>query len=332
MDLDEYRPTLSKDELEDGSVALNEDQHCDLLIRAINGDTDKDHMIASQASVEENIGGISYPMKKSIDFFSMIEDCGLVGLGFYSPRYTWSNGRGLCSIGWKRLDRGMVNDNWLSSFPDTSITHLATAGSDHSPLLLALHVRQEHNLKYFKFLNFTTENELFKPLVHQIWSTHSAGSAMWIFHQKLKTTSRALSVCSREQYGDIFQLPKVFEQKVREAEEKWLSTNDPSDRADLHAIQAQYTIYVKTEKDVLRQKMQLHWFKDGDANSRYFYSLIRGRRRKLYIHKLKNEEGEWIQGDEAIGEAACEYFEEIFSEIRGDKRRPSQLYSQHDHP
>ncbi|XP_070036672.1 uncharacterized protein [Nicotiana tomentosiformis] len=267
------------------------------------------------ASVEEKIDGLPYQMKKSIDFLSMIEDCGLVDLAFYGPRYTWSNGRGPCLIGWKRLDRGIVNDNWLTSFPTTTITHLAAAGSDHSPLLLELHVRQEHNQKYFKFLNCWTENESFKPLVHQVWSTHIAGSAMWIFHQKLKTTSRALSVWSREQYGDIFQLPKEFEQKVREAEEKWLSTNDPSDRAALHEIQAQYTKYLKTEEVVLRQKMQLHWFKDGDANSRYFHSLIRGRRRKLYIHKLKNEEGDWIQRDETIGEAACEYFKEIFSKI-----------------
>ncbi|XP_075087694.1 uncharacterized protein LOC142169691 [Nicotiana tabacum] len=186
------------------------------------------------ASVEEKIGGLPYQMKRSIDF----QDCGLVHLGFYGPRYTWSNSRSPCSIVWKTLDRVMVNDNWLSSFPTTTITHLASAGSDHSPLFLELHVRQEHKQKYFKFLNFWTENESFKPLVHQIWSTYIVGSAMWIFHQKLKTTSRALSVWSREQYGDIFQLPKEFEQKVREAEEKWLSMNVPSNRASLNEIQA----------------------------------------------------------------------------------------------
>ncbi|XP_019224556.1 PREDICTED: uncharacterized protein LOC109206213 [Nicotiana attenuata] len=194
------------------------------------------------ASFEEKFGGLPYQMKRSIDFLGMIEDCGLVDLGFYGPRYTWSNVRGPYLIVWKRLDRGMVNDNWLRTFPATTITHLAAAGSDHSLLLVELHV----------------------------WSTHIASSAMWIFHQKLKTTFRALSFRSREQYGGIFQLPKEFEQKVKEVEEKWLVTNDPSDRAALHDIQAQYTKYLKTEEAVLRQKTQLHGFKDGDGNSRYF--------------------------------------------------------------
>ncbi|OIT36808.1 hypothetical protein A4A49_60393, partial [Nicotiana attenuata] len=62
------------------------------------------------ASVEEKIGGIPYQMNKSLDFHCMIEDCGLVDLGFYGPKCTWSNGRGQCSIVWKRLDRGLSND------------------------------------------------------------------------------------------------------------------------------------------------------------------------------------------------------------------------------
>ncbi|OIT01093.1 hypothetical protein A4A49_19935 [Nicotiana attenuata] len=50
------------------------------------------------ASVKEKIGGLPYQMSKSLDFLSMMEECGLVDLGYYGPKYTWSNGRGPCSI------------------------------------------------------------------------------------------------------------------------------------------------------------------------------------------------------------------------------------------
>ncbi|OIT35430.1 hypothetical protein A4A49_02536 [Nicotiana attenuata] len=40
------------------------------------------------ASVEEKIGGLSYQMSKSLDFLSMMEECGLVDLGYYGPKYT----------------------------------------------------------------------------------------------------------------------------------------------------------------------------------------------------------------------------------------------------
>ncbi|OIT22702.1 hypothetical protein A4A49_30028 [Nicotiana attenuata] len=105
------------------------------------------------AYVEEKIGGIPYQMSKSLDFLSMMEDCGLMDLGFYGSKVTWSNGMGQCAVVWKRLDRGLANNLWLEAFPAATITHLASAGSDHNPLLLELHTRQDNGKKYFKFLN-----------------------------------------------------------------------------------------------------------------------------------------------------------------------------------
>ncbi|XP_019240872.1 PREDICTED: uncharacterized protein LOC109220861 [Nicotiana attenuata] len=243
--------------------------------------------------------------------------CGLTDLGFYGPKYTWSNGRGPGSIVWKRLDRGLANDEWLTSFPATTITHLASAGSDHSPLLLEINVRNENPKRYFKFLNCWTENKTFLPLVQSVWTRPFQGNPMWVFHQKIKALCSELSQWSRQQYGDIFQRVKEFENKVREAEERWAHSNNEKDRAILHELNAQYIKHLKTEEAVLRQKTQLNWFKEGDANSKYFHSLIRGRRRKLFIHKIKNENNEWIQGDEAIGEAACDHFQELFTDQGG---------------
>lgn len=68
----------------------------------------------------------------------------------------------------------------------------------------------------------------------------------------------------------------------------------------------------------MKQKTQLQWFKEGDANTKYFHALIRGRRRRLFIHKISNEEGACIQGDEQIAQAACQHFQGIFT---GDQCR-----------
>ncbi|OIS96896.1 hypothetical protein A4A49_01939 [Nicotiana attenuata] len=172
-------------------------------------------------SIEEKIGCIPYQINKSLEFISMIEDCGLTDLGYYGPRCTWSNGRGPCSIVWKRLHRGLVNDSWLASNPATTITHLASAGSDHSPLLMKLNVRTDNSIKYFKFLNCWTENDSFLPLVQEVWNIQVSGNPMWVFHQKLKALCSALYKWSRQQYGDIFLKAKEYKEKVRKAEETW---------------------------------------------------------------------------------------------------------------
>lgn len=40
---------------------------------------------------------------------------------------------------------------------------------------------------------------------------------------------------------------------------------------------------------------------------------MRGRRRRLFIHRICNGNEEWIKGDADIANAACEHFAQIFS-------------------
>ncbi|XP_070055379.1 uncharacterized protein [Nicotiana tomentosiformis] len=119
------------------------------------------------------------------------------------------------------------------------------------------------------------------------------------------------------EYGHIFQKVKEFEDKVRTVKETWAQTNLESNRIKLEELNAQYIRHINIEESVLKQKTQLQWFKEGDANSRYFHNLITGRRRKLYIHKIKISKDEWVQGDESIGEAACDHFKNLFTEPGG---------------
>ncbi|XP_055802719.1 uncharacterized protein LOC129871761 [Solanum dulcamara] len=262
---------------------------------------------------QEKLGGVTYNMKKSLEFISIIEACGLQDLGFCGQRYTWSNLRGIMFRIWKRLDRGMVNDKWLEMMPQTTITHLPSVGSDHCPLLLEMTDQNQQHTKYFKFLNCWTEQPSFLDTVSNCWNRTMEGNPMWCFHQKMKRLAATLSTWSRLQFGDIYAKVKEYEDKTRHAEEELISSNSEENRTKLHAINAEYIKYLKLEESMLKQKTQLHWFKEGDVNSKYFHALIRGRRRKLYIHKIQNEDDNWVQGEENIAKAACEHFQAIFT-------------------
>ncbi|XP_075077055.1 uncharacterized protein LOC142163808 [Nicotiana tabacum] len=149
---------------------------------------------------------------------------------------------------------------------------------------MEMNVRQDTSKNYFKFLNCWVENEGFIPLVQEIWNQEVGGNAMWIFHQKLKAVSNALSKWSRQEYGDIFQKANKYEEKMKQVEKTWAQTNDADDRMNFHEVTAQYK----------------------------------------NIGSWKNIEGEWVQGDEAIGEAACDYYHDRFTET-GDTIRENLL-------
>jgi len=69
----------------------------------------------------------------------------------------------------------------------------------------------------------------------------------------------------------------------------------------------------KLEEAILQQKTQLQWFQEGDANTKYFHALMRGRRRRLFLHKICIENEVWIQGEEQIAQAACDYYQHQFT-------------------
>jgi len=164
---------------------------------------------------EEKLGGIPYNMRKSLEFISVIEACGLMDLGFNGPKFTWSNLRGINFRIWKRLDRAMANDKWLQDMPHTSITHLPSVGSDHCPILMEMNVKQANYIKYFRFLNCWADQPTFLDTVTDCWDRHMEGDPMWIFHQKMKRVAATLSSWFKMQFGDIYAKVKDYEEKVK---------------------------------------------------------------------------------------------------------------------
>ncbi|KAL0290464.1 UNVERIFIED_CONTAM: hypothetical protein Sradi_7049600 [Sesamum radiatum] len=67
------------------------------------------------------------------EFREFVTAAGLVHLPFTGCPYTWNN----CSEGsrslWKRLDRMLVNEAWLGSWPHSTYLSALPRTSDHSP-------------------------------------------------------------------------------------------------------------------------------------------------------------------------------------------------------
>ena len=83
-----------------------------------------------------------------------------------------------------------------------------------------------------------------------------------------------------------------------------INYNTEQGRKDLNEGYDQYLRWMNMQDTMMRQKTQIHWFKDGDKNTKYFHSVLRKRRRRLHIHRIKNLRGIWVQGDDTIGKAA----------------------------
>lgn len=133
------------------------------------------------------------------DFNRCIKESGLSDLKTLGLFYTWQKNNPVYFIQ-RRLDRVLVNDLWLSTFPASSVTCLCHNTSDHTPLLVDLAKTHSSKGKTFKFFNHWCNYPEFRPLVERIWSTPIMGSPMFKVTQKLKLLKgelRALQAIKR---------------------------------------------------------------------------------------------------------------------------------------
>lgn len=191
------------------------------------------------------------------DFITTMESCGLTDIGYVGAKYTWCNNRRPRKRIWKRLDRILVNDQWSQKFQHNYVRHLMRTGSDHRPLLMKCHNEQQKVIKYFRFLNFWTQQSDFLNVVQSSWSMQVSGNAMWRLKSKLQTLSRKLGQWSRKSIGDIYEQFNSWESKVQQLEELDLQQNTEDSREELNKAHAEYVKWMGLQKTLLKQKSQV---------------------------------------------------------------------------
>ncbi|KAL2471352.1 Uncharacterized protein Adt_39488 [Abeliophyllum distichum] len=242
------------------------------------------------------------------DFADMMMDCGLTDAGYSGSQYTWTNGRV-----WKRLDRVLINPAVGSSCSSFSVRHLNRSTSDHSPLLIQWSSDDDLGPRPFRFLNVWSRHHDFLSFVSQKWSfpTHHTGMiALW---EKIFRLKQGLRWWNRHVFGDIFQRVRDAECRVDEAESVYDSDPTPAHRDTLHQAQAGLNQTLSVEEAFWKQKAGARWVCEGDHNTRYFHSMVQGRRIRSRIRSITSETGEVFDSQETIQPSAVSFFQELLS-------------------
>ncbi|XP_019264719.1 PREDICTED: uncharacterized protein LOC109242303 [Nicotiana attenuata] len=195
-------------------------------------------------------------------------------IGYSGNPFTWCKGWASARRIWARLDRVLINFEWLQRFLDTSATHLVRTGSDHAPLLISTSNPHREPKKYFRFLDFWTEQEGFMKVVKQAW--------------QLQT--------------------KELQNMLETLEERCLNDNSESNRMMYNSVNAQLIRNIKNKESFWGQKAGLKWFIDDDNNTRFFHSVINSKRKKLQLTKVKKQDGTWLENRDDIVAGVVSFF------------------------
>ncbi|KAL5720793.1 hypothetical protein ACHQM5_013428 [Ranunculus cassubicifolius] len=132
---------------------------------------------------DEKMGGNGTLHNSLVEFNDLVNDLGLVDLGFVGPKFTWSNNRNIGENIIERLDRALANTVWLTRFPKANVRNLSSVKSDHLAISLNIDICEEKIKTPFRFHQMWLRDRGCKNVIRHAWEENYTGSPGHIFEK-----------------------------------------------------------------------------------------------------------------------------------------------------
>ncbi|XP_077252483.1 uncharacterized protein LOC143891864 [Tasmannia lanceolata] len=241
---------------------------------------------------DERYGGAG-PIQEDIrEFNSCIYDCYLSDLKALGHTFSWSNKSSPENLKLRKLDRALVNEEWLRCYPHSLANFKNPGLSDHCPIIIQSLEANVHGSKPFKFHDMWLEDLSLYEVVEKAWAIKCKGNPLFKVTKKLKEVKRCIKIWNSDVFERVdIQLPLA--KKTLDSIQSRLK-EDPKNlevRTEEKKAAENYIQIANREESMFRQKARINWLNLGDSNSSFFHSAMKSRRNYNGIHALANFEG-----------------------------------------
>ncbi|XP_021715737.1 uncharacterized protein LOC110683653 [Chenopodium quinoa] len=136
-------------------------------------------------------------------FRSFVDNLDLCELKSNGSFYSWSNKGHVDGRIATRIDRGLVNQAWLSKFPHVESIYLPPFLSDHNPLLVEVSRFAATKGRPFRFLNCLADHADFCSIVEKSWHSVTGCSTMVTIWQNLKSVKKNLKDLNTKYFANV---------------------------------------------------------------------------------------------------------------------------------
>ena len=263
----------------------------------------------------EKKGGSQKWKSGSGDLDEMCRNAELDDLRAVGSFYTWTNCGDVARRISCKLDRALVNDKWGERFPLSDASFVPPGISDHCAIIVECGLPSIIRRTPFRFFNCWADHEQFKDIVKKVWSRDVRGSAMFRLVSKLKALKGELKVLNIKEFWNISERVKVARKELYDVQNKVFIDQDNEALIDEeYAKSAKFQRLLKAEESLAKQKAKVHWLREGDQNTNFFFKTINGRRNRNRIKTLNMKDDSTTNDNQKIKDEFILFYEKLFKE------------------
>jgi hypothetical protein len=208
--------------------------------------------------------------------------------------FTWSNKQDDEHLVRVRLDRAVVNSEFLERFDDCSVENIITTTSDHYAILIRLQSSGVQNNRRpvqngFRFEAAWLRAPDYHEMLEKTWNEVRNGSqslqSTWCCLQQVASS---LQVWSRESFGSVQMEIKRLEKKLKSIR---LQPRSKANNQVAENVEGRLCELFEREEVMARQRSRVDWLREGDRNTAFFHARASARRRTNRIRALIREDG-----------------------------------------
>ncbi|KAJ8485323.1 hypothetical protein OPV22_017808 [Ensete ventricosum] len=256
-------------------------------------------------------------------FNDCIDTAALTDMKSVGDWFSWNNQSTAERKIMARLDRCLINQEWLAVFPDSLLEYGAKLFSDHS----IMHIHADKALprvkKPFRFFNMWSSHPKFLEVIKSAWDINVFGSPPYILCQKLKACKAALKKWNSTTFGNINDRVQLCKKELMAVQSELnLQPLDANLIYKEAAARNNFMQALKQEECFLKQKSRQHWLTLGDSNTKFFYAAIATRRATNRIKKCKGIDGNLIEDLDEVKN----YTKQFFYSLLNQEQQPNSIH------
>ncbi|XP_075091612.1 uncharacterized protein LOC142171806 [Nicotiana tabacum] len=256
------------------------------------------------------------------DFKHCVEVCSLKDLRSSGAIYTWNNKHGDSSRVYSKIDRVLVNSDWITTLP-SSEAHFGNEGlMDHCLVIINWKNREQPNQCRFKYFNMWSHAPNFQRAVKLSWERGITGSKMFGLVGKLKRLKSTLQEINKVNFSEVEVNTEKTKKELDECQNKL--HKDPK---NLQLIEHEmrftkdYHKWKLARDQYFIQKYKIQWLNYGDLNTKFFHSILKARRNTNRIFTISNNNGDIINDLPGITQSFVEFYTSLLGSSSTGKTR-----------